>query len=70
MIGWRQLPSAGDVILEVEGERRATEVVEWRKGEEERQKQTQDMVAIQEKLQEHLKEYRAKREEKRKLGIR
>lgn len=70
VIGWRQLPSAGDVVLEVEGERRATEVVEWRQAEQERLKQVEDEAAIQEKLQEHLKQYRAQREEKRKRGIR
>lgn len=58
------------MVLEVEGERRAAEVVEWRKGEQERQKQEEDAVAIQEKLQEHLRQYRAQRDEKRKMGIR
>lgn len=70
MIGWRQLPSAGDVVLEVEGEQRATEVVQWRLAEQERLKQAEDELAIQEKLQEHLKQYRTQREEKMKMGIR
>lgn len=70
VIGWRHLPSAGDVLLEVEGEHRAAEVVEWRKSEQDRLKQAEDEVVIQEKLQEHLKQYQAQREEKRKMGIR
>lgn len=70
VIGWRQLPSAGDLVLEVEGEHRAAEVMEWRKSLLQQHRQTEDEVAIQEKLQEHLKQYLAVREEKRKRGIR
>ncbi|KAG0710997.1 Translation initiation factor IF-2, mitochondrial [Chionoecetes opilio] len=70
VIGWRHLPSAGDVVLEVEGEHRAVEVVEWRETFSKRQQQAVDEIAIQEKLQEHLKHYRAQRDEKRKMGIR
>ncbi|KAG0717465.1 Translation initiation factor IF-2, mitochondrial [Chionoecetes opilio] len=69
VIGWRHLPSAGDVVLEVEGEHRAVEVVEWRETFSKRQQQAVDEIAIQEKLQEHLKHYRAQRDEKRKMGI-
>ncbi|XP_063869292.1 LOW QUALITY PROTEIN: translation initiation factor IF-2, mitochondrial-like [Scylla paramamosain] len=70
VIGWRQLPSAGDVVLEVEGEHRAAEVVEWREAVLKKQQQEDDATAIEEKLQEHLKQYRAQREEKRKMGVR
>ena len=57
-------------MLEVEGEHRAVEVVELREASLKHQKQEEDEVVIQEKLQEHLKQYRTQRDEKRKMGIR
>nr|XP_045621371.1 translation initiation factor IF-2, mitochondrial-like isoform X2 [Procambarus clarkii] len=70
VIGWRELPSAGDTVLEVESERRASEVVEWRMREKVKEKQQEGQAAIQEKLNEHLKVYKTQLEEKRRLGIR
>ncbi|XP_071544942.1 translation initiation factor IF-2, mitochondrial [Panulirus ornatus] len=70
VIGWRELPSAGETVLEVESERRASEVVHWRKKEADKEKQAEDQVAIQEKLNEHLKVYKAQLEDKRKKGFR
>lgn len=70
VIGWKELPAAGDLVLEVESERCASEVVEWRRKEETKEKQEQQQEAIQEKLNEHLAVYKAQLEEKRRLGIR
>ncbi|XP_068217054.1 translation initiation factor IF-2, mitochondrial [Palaemon carinicauda] len=70
IIGWRDLPAAGDLILEVESERRANEVIEWRKQELAVQKQKEAEVIIQERLNEHLAVYRKQREERRMLGQR
>ncbi|KAG7171014.1 Translation initiation factor IF-2-like 30 [Homarus americanus] len=59
VIGWRELPSAGDLILEVESERQATEVVHWRNHEFKLEKQEEEQAAIQDKLNEHLRVYKA-----------
>ncbi|XP_047492575.1 translation initiation factor IF-2, mitochondrial-like isoform X2 [Penaeus chinensis] len=70
VIGWRDLPSAGDEVLEVESEYRATEVMHWRDDMATKEKEKEELIAIQEKLNEHLKVYRAQLEERRRLGIR
>lgn len=62
VVGWKELPSAGEVILEVESEQRAREVVEWRSYEEEQQKLQEEQSAIELKQQQHLEEYRKERE--------
>uniref|UniRef100_A0A3P9MQN7 Translation initiation factor IF-2, mitochondrial n=1 Tax=Oryzias latipes TaxID=8090 RepID=A0A3P9MQN7_ORYLA len=60
--GWKELPSAGELILEVESEQRVREVVEWRSHEEEQQKLQEDQIAIQLKQQRHLEEYQRQRD--------
>ncbi|KAK5608235.1 hypothetical protein CRENBAI_002213 [Crenichthys baileyi] len=62
VVGWKELPSAGETILEVESEQRAREVVEWRSHEEEQQKLLEDQSAIELKQKLHLEEYRRERE--------
>uniref|UniRef100_UPI0037E8E446 translation initiation factor IF-2, mitochondrial n=1 Tax=Semicossyphus pulcher TaxID=241346 RepID=UPI0037E8E446 len=61
VVGWKELPSAGEVLLEVESEQRAREVVEWRSYEEERQKLQEEQGAIELKQKLHLEEYRKER---------
>ncbi|XP_040893123.1 translation initiation factor IF-2, mitochondrial [Toxotes jaculatrix] len=63
VVGWKELPSAGEVILEVESEQRAREVVEWRISEEEEQKLQEEQSAIELKQKLHLQEYRRERAE-------
>lgn len=70
VIGWRDLPSAGDEVLEVESEHRVSEVMHWRNDMAAKEKEKEELIAIQEKLDEHLKVYRAQLEERRRLGIR
>ncbi|XP_008577063.1 PREDICTED: translation initiation factor IF-2, mitochondrial [Galeopterus variegatus] len=60
--GWRDLPSAGDEILEVESEPRAREVVDWRKYEQEQEKNKVDLKIIEEKRKEHQEAHRKARE--------
>ncbi|XP_011812837.1 PREDICTED: translation initiation factor IF-2, mitochondrial [Colobus angolensis palliatus] len=60
--GWRDLPSAGEEILEVESEPRAREVVDWRKYEQEQEKGKEDLKIIEEKRKEHQEAYRKARE--------
>ncbi|XP_044045724.1 translation initiation factor IF-2, mitochondrial isoform X1 [Siniperca chuatsi] len=61
VVGWKELPSAGEVILEVESEQRAREVVEWRSYEEEQQKLQEEQSVIELKQKLHLEEYRKER---------
>ncbi|XP_030776453.1 translation initiation factor IF-2, mitochondrial [Rhinopithecus roxellana] len=60
--GWRDLPSAGEEILEVESEPRAREVVDWRKYEQEQEKGKEDLKIIEEKRKEHQEAYQKARE--------
>ncbi|XP_049899419.1 translation initiation factor IF-2, mitochondrial [Epinephelus moara] len=62
VVGWKELPSAGEVILEVESEQRAREVLEWRRYEEEQQKLQEEQSVIELKQKLHLEEYRKERE--------
>lgn len=62
VVGWKELPSAGETILEVESEQRAREVVEWRGYEEEQRKLQEEQSLIEEKQKLHLEEYRRERE--------
>ncbi|ELK14700.1 Translation initiation factor IF-2, mitochondrial [Pteropus alecto] len=62
IIGWRDLPSAGDEILEVESEPRAREVINWRKYEQEQEKNKENLKIIEEKRKEHQEAHRKARE--------
>lgn len=63
IIGWRDLPSAGDEILEVGSEPRAREVVEWRKSEQKEEKGKDDLKVMEEKRKEHQAAHRRAREQ-------
>lgn len=62
IIGWRDLPSAGDEILEVQSEPRAREVVDWRKSEQKEEKGKDDLKIMEEKRKEHQEAHRKARE--------
>ncbi|KAJ8392423.1 hypothetical protein AAFF_G00075480 [Aldrovandia affinis] len=62
IVGWKELPSAGEEILQVESEHRAREVVDWRVYVEEQEKLEQDSQVIRAKQQEHEESYRKERE--------
>ncbi|XP_075223031.1 mitochondrial translation initiation factor 2 isoform X2 [Lycorma delicatula] len=68
VVGWRELPSAGDIMLEVSSDKRAREVMDWREKKKLLEKSEQDKVIIQMKTEEHEKVYRARLETRRKLG--
>ncbi|KAM9363223.1 translation initiation factor IF-2, mitochondrial isoform 1-T1 [Symphorus nematophorus] len=61
IVGWKELPSAGETIVEVESEQRAREVVEWRTEEEEQQKLWAEQSVIEQKQKLHLDAYRKER---------
>ncbi|MEE6474323.1 hypothetical protein FKM82_010347 [Ascaphus truei] len=58
IVGWKDLPSAGDEILEVGSEHQAREVVEWRKYVEEQERMQQDKEVIEAKQKEHKDTYK------------
>lgn len=68
IIGWRELPLSGEEILEVESEKKANSVVKYREAKARVEKAETDRDAIQKKEQEHLEQYRAARDARRKAG--
>ncbi|NXU60893.1 IF2M factor, partial [Horornis vulcanius] len=62
IMGWKESPSAGDEILEVESEQRAQEVVAWRTYVEQQEKMKKDLEVIEAKQKEHRLEYEKKQE--------
>ncbi|XP_047111095.1 translation initiation factor IF-2, mitochondrial isoform X1 [Schistocerca piceifrons] len=68
VLGWRELPSAGDEILEVESEKRAHEVVKWRELQQMQQKMEADKEVVEEKTEQYRKAYREQLEKKRLMG--
>ncbi|NXD71306.1 IF2M factor, partial [Eolophus roseicapillus] len=63
IMGWKEVPSAGDEILEVESEQRAHEVVAWRTYVEQQEKLKKDVEVIEAKQKEHRMEYEKKHQQ-------
>uniref|UniRef100_A0A3B3ZYR8 Tr-type G domain-containing protein n=1 Tax=Periophthalmus magnuspinnatus TaxID=409849 RepID=A0A3B3ZYR8_9GOBI len=61
--GWRELPSAGEGILEVESEHRAREVVAYRQHLDEQQRLGEEQKTIAANQEAHLQQYRLQRAE-------
>ncbi|KAM3958857.1 mitochondrial translation initiation factor 2 [Aphomia sociella] len=68
VLGWRELPSAGDLVLEVKSEKRASEVLKWRHNQRMKEKQEQDRAAIEAKEAAHRELYKATLARKRAMG--
>lgn len=68
VLGWRELPPAGNIALEVDGEKRAHEVVKWRCTKRLEDKQSAEADTIKAKQDLHHTEYRAQLDKKRKMG--
>ncbi|KAM6462359.1 translation initiation factor IF-2, mitochondrial [Liasis olivaceus] len=62
IVGWKEVPAAGEEILEVESEQRAREVVEWRIYVKQQEKIKKDQEIIEEKQRAHQEAYRKTRE--------
>lgn len=58
--GWRDLPSAGDIILEAENEKHAKDVVKFRQSILEKKRVEEDLKVIEEKRDTYEKEYKEK----------
>lgn len=61
ILGWRELPDAGDIILEVENEKKATSVLRYREQKEQIEKAKQDIDAIDAKRDAHDVVYQERR---------
>ncbi|XP_023936314.1 translation initiation factor IF-2, mitochondrial [Bicyclus anynana] len=68
VLGWREMPSAGDHVLEVDSEKRANEVMRWRHNQRMKEKQAADWEVIASKESEHRAHYRQQLAHKRALG--
>lgn len=68
ILGWRELPLAGDHILEVEDTHKAHAVVEFRAKVAKREKAVTDLPAIEAKEAQHMAEYLVRRSKR--IGIR
>ncbi|NWQ78335.1 IF2M factor, partial [Columbina picui] len=62
IMGWKEVPSAGDEMLEVESEQRAHEVMAWRTYVEQQEKVKKDAEVIEAKQKEHRMEYEKKQQ--------
>lgn len=68
ILGWRELPDAGDIILEVPTEKKAQSVIKFRAAKAMEEKAVQDLELIRKKEEEHLVKYRQHREKRRMSG--
>ncbi|KAH8383212.1 hypothetical protein KR009_007336 [Drosophila setifemur] len=68
ILGWRELPLAGELILEVETEKKAHAVLKYREHEAQREKIESSSDDIRKKEEEHQAKYRAAREARRLAG--
>lgn len=68
ILGWRELPLAGDLILEVESDRKASSVLRYRQAESQKMKAEENVEHIKVKEEEHLEKYLAAREARRLAG--
>ncbi|XP_068619106.1 translation initiation factor IF-2, mitochondrial [Battus philenor] len=68
VLGWRELPAAGDTVLEVSSEKRANEVMKWRHNQRMKEKQMEDLEVIAAKEAEHRAQYKEALARKRAMG--
>lgn len=61
ILGWHELPDAGDRVLEVESGRKANTVTEYRKSKATHQKAIKDIDVINEKRKEEYEAYKLRR---------
>ncbi|RZC40071.1 translation initiation factor IF-2, mitochondrial, partial [Asbolus verrucosus] len=66
--GWKDLPSPGEQVLELQTEKRGRDAIKVRQDRINREKQDEDAIIISEKEAHHEKEYKEKLRLKRSLG--
>ena len=69
MVGWKDLPHAGGEVLQVESEKRAHQVIQWRHEQEQAQKQVEDLIQIDRKREHDRKKYEELRMKKLETGM-
>ncbi|XP_026273627.1 translation initiation factor IF-2, mitochondrial isoform X1 [Frankliniella occidentalis] len=69
MMGWKELPAAGEILLEVESEKKAQQVVSYRKSKEIENKGIADQSVISEKQAEHKKAHNERRRRAAEQGL-
>lgn len=62
ILGWRELPASGDLILEVDSEKTANAILKWRQHKSLEDKALSELDVIRAKQQEHDDQYRKERE--------
>lgn len=61
ILGWRELPAAGDIVLEVDTERKAHSVIKYREQVEQTKRAEEDLDVINEKREQHNVVYQERR---------
>ncbi|XP_064623673.1 translation initiation factor IF-2, mitochondrial-like [Lineus longissimus] len=69
IIGWREQPSAGDEILQVETEQRAREIVKWRQDKLMDKKMDEAQVVIDQNREQHQAVYQDQRKARLQAGL-
>ncbi len=69
VVGWKEIPSAGDVVNQVESDRRAAEVVRWRLRREQKRRDKEAAKLIERQQSAHREEYLEYRMRKLELGL-
>lgn len=68
ILGWRELPTSGDEIIEVESEKVAHSVMHWRQTQAQKEKAEGELDSIKLKQMDHDEKYIAERNARRKQG--
>lgn len=68
ILGWRELPLAGEIILEVDSDRKASSVLRYRQAESQKMRAEENLEHIKVKEDEHMEKYLAAREARRLAG--
>ncbi|GFR85012.1 translation initiation factor IF-2 [Elysia marginata] len=69
ILGWKEIPSAGDEFLQVRRESEVKSVLAWRRSQELKKKQDETWTAIEESRKEHDKQHHADLVARREKGI-
>ncbi|XP_025105138.1 translation initiation factor IF-2, mitochondrial-like isoform X2 [Pomacea canaliculata] len=69
ILGWKELPSAGDEVLEVTSETTLKRVIDWRQQQTELRKLEQDQVVINEHREEQKQQHREAMRQRREAGF-
>ncbi|KAK3790305.1 hypothetical protein RRG08_034865 [Elysia crispata] len=69
ILGWKEIPSAGDEFLQVRRESEVKSVLAWRRSQELKRKQDETWTAIEESRREHEQQHHAELVARREKGI-